>query len=619
MKKRVILFLFVLIILFGVFALAQENDSEESIVGEPDFVDASKGDVEKAYACLENEIEKRSEGSLSLEEAIFSTLALGAKKELEDIIKNEKSREECWPKSGCNIKKTAQVLLAYDRMGKKSDDVEKWLLSKEINTKELTWYLEIDIDNHAASECTLRYDNIERTINVKDDMKLEGNPGQCLSVSYGGYWLKINENCLEKEFEISCDQDFITTLAYQRGNSGTVFISSETSSSASLGTTNEKVNSKCFNAAGSGSCDYEGTLWSAVALQKIGGEVSPYVPYLLAFADNNLEKFPNAFLYILTGGEEQYSEIIQKQKEGGYWDIPGGENRFYDTSLVMFALGGTNALEVEKAKNYLLSIQTKDGCWNNNNIRDTAFILYSGWAKTVVRDGGGDSGLVLCESAGYYCENPFRCSEASGNLLYNYDCSSSGAGLECCSIRVEEQTCDAKSGLTCTSEQKCTGRIESSADGSCCIDGACVKKQIENICETIAGGTCRTNCFDDEKEKDESCSDAGEICCIQKVEEEKKGISKVWIILLVILIVLLILGIIFRNKIRIWWWSRRGKAKVQRVTRPPAPPGAVMARYSPRPRFGAGMPGSEGPLRRAKSPEDKELDETMKKLKEMSK
>ena len=414
MEKRVIGVFLVTIILLGVFVIAQENETEENI-GRSNVVDDSGDKIDKAYQCLEDQIGKKDKGSLSLSEAIFSILALGGKDKLEDIIKdNKRSGEDCWPKNGCTIKDSAQVLLAYDRIGKDTENIESWLLSKAQNAKELTWYIEIDIQNHAASECTIKYDNLDRKINIRDDMGLSGDAGRCLSIGYGGYWLKINDNCLDSEFEVSCDQNFVTALAYQRGTSGTIFVSSETSSSASLGTTNEKVNSKCFSSGGggTGSCDYEGTLWAAVALEKSGNDVSAYIPYLLALSDTNQQYFPSTFLYVLTGGEDQ-SEIIQKQKTGGFWEIIGGENRFYDTSLAMFALSGTGAGEIENAKSYLIRVQTKDGCWNNNNIRDTAFVLYSGWGRSIGgRGGGGDGGLVSCEEANYYCENRFRCSEA---------------------------------------------------------------------------------------------------------------------------------------------------------------------------------------------------------------
>jgi hypothetical protein len=628
MKKGVVVLLLCFVVLSMVFVLAQEEDvnstgEDEEVAEENEETkeletDNSLEGVDRAYQCLEGQLEDKSESSLSLGEAIFSMLALGSTEKLDGAIESNKGAGgDCWPKSACDVKETAQVLLAYDRTGKDGGEIEDWLLSQEKNAKELTWYIEIDIQDHVTSECDLNYDSVDAEISVKEDMKLEGSPGRCLSIGYGGYWLKVNDNCLDTEFEISCNQDFVTTLSYQRGSSGTVFISSETHSSASLGTTNEKVNAKCLS-TGSG-CDYEGTLWGAVALEKTGSDVSSYIPYLLALADNNAKFFPSSFLYVLTGGEDQFSEVVQKRKAGGFWDITGGENRFYDTSLAMFALGGTGAGEVETAKSYLLDIQTNAGCWNNNNIRDTAFILYSGWPRGVGSSGGSGGGFgqaIACESAGYYCENPFRCGDSGGNLLYEYDCSLSGVGLECCSAPVREEICQEIGGDICRSGEICDGRIVSSVEGSCCI-GVCEERLEENICES-RGGDCRLGCSDSEEATGDSCADHGRVCCISTGEPPEPEGLNVWIIVLIVLIVLVILAILFRNKIKIWLWRRRGKARVRKVHRPPRglPPGAV-SRFSSPPQRQA--PARRSAPRAGKSPADKEIEETMKKLKEMSK
>ena len=99
------------------------------------------------------------------------------------------------------------------------------------------------------------------------------------------------DKCLEKEFSVSCDQDFITALVYQKNTGSTVFVSSETHSSVSLGTTTEKVDSRCFSTGNK--CDYEGSLWASIALAKVGEDVSQYIPYLLAFSGDNQKYLEN--------------------------------------------------------------------------------------------------------------------------------------------------------------------------------------------------------------------------------------------------------------------------------------------------------------------------------------
>lgn len=621
MKKRVVCIVLISLVIFSFIVIAQDNSS---IVRERNNEVNSEKLIDKAYQCLKDNIEKKDAGSVSLQEAVFSTLALGSQNKLTDIIQNMKSNEACWPKSGCKLTETAQAILAYGKVGKNTKDIESWLLSKTKIANELTWYLEIDIQNHAASECTLKYDSQDRIIRVKDDMKLEGDPGSCFAISYGGYWLQIRDRCLDKEFEISCNQDFVTTLVYQKSSGGTVFVSSQTDSSASLGTTMEKVNSKCFGT--SAKCDYEGTLWATLALEKSTNDISSYVPYLFALSSENQKFFPSAFLYILTRGDEKYSEIIQKQKPGNYWDNVGSPyNRFYDTSLAMLALSGTGSLELEAAKSYLLGVQTKEGCWNNNNIRDTAFILYSGFTRQTSGT-PRTPGESLCESAGNFCvpvkEND--CLSAKGTVYDDKVCAKFTD--ICCSVRVSEQSCAEKGGLVCSLNQECNGRIESSSDGSCCLDGACINKQVENICETLGKGSCRNECFPDEEKTSDTCPDSGDVCCIEKEQKQEpsKGISIIWIIILIVLVIIIVLAIIYRHRLQIWWHQRRSSHRPAQPPRgPPVFPGMMSRPMMPR----YGPPGSRMPLRPAppqriarpsKSPQDKEMDETMRKLKEMS-
>ncbi len=628
MKKRAFLiavFAIILVLISAVaFATNHTSSNNNEILSQSsssssnlDSTDAKAG-VDKAYQCLENEVKDKT--TLSLQEAVFSTLALGYKKNLDDKIKSEQtSGIECWPKSECKLKDSAQVAMAYKRIGRDSSGVEKWLLSKNSTSSDLTWYVEIDIANHEAAECTLKYDNSERKINVLDDMKLSGNPGNCFSISASGYWLSMKESCFDKEFEISCNQDFITALLYEKKAGGIVYVTEGTHSASSLGTTSEKVSAKCFKSGNS--CDYEGSLWAALTLHKSGRDTGAYIPYLLALAENNQRYFPQAFLYILTAGENQYSEVIQNQKQGKYWEIVGGSyNRFYDTSLGMLSLSGSSASELENTKSYLLSIQTKEGCWNNNNIRDTAFILYSGWGKNVPGAGGTGTGSALCGAVpGQSCEIGSECTSAGGRILSNFECS--GVGV-CCSVRVGEPRCVEQGGILCSSNQKCDGRILGSSDSEVCCRDACINiLEEENTCE-IFGGECKTSCsINEEEDIGQSCS-VGGVCCITK---SKGSNLLVWIIVLIILIILVALAIIFRDKLRVWWYKFKGKTKITSIIKPGTPPfSSPPQQYKPsirtpirRATGGVVRPPLRRPMPRTSK--DSEFEETLKKLKEMSK
>ena len=121
------------------FVIAQNNGTNN--------VPASTNNVEKAYQCLENLIDDKDQDDISLQEAVFSNLALGSNSKLKSVIDAEKGNN-CWPSSSCTIKDTAQVLLAFERTKKNTDDIETWLLDQAGVASELTWFLQIDIENH---------------------------------------------------------------------------------------------------------------------------------------------------------------------------------------------------------------------------------------------------------------------------------------------------------------------------------------------------------------------------------------------------------------------------------------------------------------------------------------
>lgn len=616
MKGVLIGFLLIGMVLFSGIALAADSNTTnatETALGTSSISD--EGNVDLSYKCLDNRVGNKT--GLSLQEAIFSVLALGEKSNFMDVIDdNKKSGESCWPKGTCTIKDTALVGLAYHRIGKSTDSIVSWLNSKEGSATELSWFIEIDLTNREAGSCEIKYDNNGGTATVKDDMKIDlsGSISNCLFSS--GYWIGVKDSCVDKTFKIKCNKDFITTLLYQRSGKETVYVSSETHSAASLGETEEKISAKCLK---SGSvCDYEGTLWTALALQVIGKDVSKYLPYLMALAEDNERYFPSSFLYIIAGGSEQYAKIIASQKQGKFWEMDGG-NRFYDTSLGMLALSGSGFSEFENARTYLLSVRSKDGCWNNN-IRDTAFILYSGWWKKVAET---TSESPSCTASGKYCSGSYECINVGGLVSYNFMCP----GVDvCCSINPLTQTCSSLSGRVCESGESCSGESAPSIDGSCCI-GTCTTIE-QYTCEQGVNMYCKSYCSDGETELNGETCESG-VCC--KFNTTSGGSSKawVWILILAILIVLIIIAILMRDKIRLAWYKYRGKAKTSPVTRPSGPPQGFrpMQRMMPMGQMQRPMQRvmplqrrpNAVPAKKDISKNDLEMEETLRKLREMSK
>jgi hypothetical protein len=611
-KRRVLLaFSFLFIISFLALVIAADTN-----------ISVSTESKDKGYACLEGLVNK---SDITLQEAIFGVMAIGSKSNLVSKIDSEKSTTSCWPKAACTIKDTAQAMLAYKRIGRSTSDIESWLSSKNSTVSELSWFLEIDIIDHVATTCNIKFDAVSKKINIGSDMKISGDPGSCLTISPSGFWLKIKDSCLSKKFDVSCNKDFVSTILYQKTGSDTVYVSSKTQSSAYNGTTTEEISARCLKLGTK--CDYEGTLWAALALKNAGKEISSLAPYLVAMAEDNKATFPSAIIYLTSGGDDQFSEIISSIKQstlGSYWEAPSSKNgKLFDTSLGIQATSGADSLENTAAREYIYKSQQKDGCWNNKNLRDTAFILYSLWPKTVSQDSGGST-VNLCEPT-FFCVSAFSCPTAQQKN--GFDCTS--LSDICCGIEPLQQTCAEKEGELCSIDEECSGLTASSSDGTCCLSG-CVPKQEqqENTCEPD-NGVCKSVCGDNEQPNAESCGDSLSFCC-----EEVKGSSSawIWIIIILILLILVVLAIIFRDKLRIFWFKYKGKASTSVVRRPGSPPETQRAMPLTRPAqpqhpsfLGFMQRPIQHPTQQPQRPisrpvsKDKDMEETLKKLREMSK
>ncbi|MEK6883546.1 MAG: hypothetical protein AABY22_28215, partial [Nanoarchaeota archaeon] len=203
MKRGFIISLFLIVFLIS-FISAQENNTADE-------------KIDKAYQCLEDKVKDKC-SSLTLEEQIFTVLSIG--KCSEELISNSKNNGECWPKSSCNVKSTAQAVLALDEAGKDTGKAEQWLFSQNRTPADLIWYLEIEVPD-SASSCKISYSDRDYIIQINEDKTLSSGAGSCLDLAAGNYWLKVAPSCYSREFTISCDKGFLTTLLYQKQNSDT--------------------------------------------------------------------------------------------------------------------------------------------------------------------------------------------------------------------------------------------------------------------------------------------------------------------------------------------------------------------------------------------------------------
>ncbi|MFA5019555.1 MAG: hypothetical protein WC533_00470 [Candidatus Pacearchaeota archaeon] len=629
--------LFVLVLLFIVIF------SFNFVLASNTTLSTEEQSLSKAYDCMKEKVGGDC-SKLNLEETIYSALALGDYNDCKEQLISLSNNGECWPKTGCKLKETSLAFLALDRMGEDTDKISAWLLNQTKPASDLVWFLQIDSDSKTT--CTIKYSGSSNSVVISADKKVSGNAGACLAVSSSGYWLQIAsspESCMEKLYTISCDKSFKTNLLYKTKSSSTIHVLENLHSAVEGGETEEQVNYKCFKQGSS--CNYEGSLWATLVLDYNSEDTTAFVPYVNAFTDENEVLFPESFLYKITGDEDFLTSIINKFK-GNYWDVGGAYSRYYSTALAFLSLQGQTPAEAETAKSYLLDgkRQNGDGCWNN--IRDTGFLLYSGWTL-VNHDSESepepDSECETdadceddeeCTTAGFCEEIEEDCEEKGNYCLYTSECedvegvelpSFGGClGFEvCCSKSLP--TCIEKEGDLCLNTQECKGTLLAVSDDGDCCDEECVNKEEpepepENECET-ADGICRSSCNEDEKTTSDNCDLTSEICCVKKSTSSNWWI---WIVVLLILIALAVIAIIFKDKIKMFLFKRKSKFKSGPVnsTRPGLFPPSSLSRAPPTNMFRR-SPISQPVARQSsrqlpRSSQDKDFEETMKRLRDMS-
>lgn len=600
MKKSVVLLLFLTLsfLMISPLLLAETNS-----------------EVDKSYACLKKQLENDCGNTQNTFQNAFSLIAMshdsGILSKCKSLL-DSKKKDNCWPdtssSSTCSIKSTAIAVLALKYTNSNFDSSVDWILSKKKLASDLTWYLEIDSNNQTA--CKIN----GQTITINSDKKISGNDPSGLRKSYNNYWFEITD--LRKNYTISCDKDFVTALLYKKPGSNVYYVLGNTDSASAGDSSLQYVDGFCFGI--SDKCDYEASLWAVLALSKAGEDISPYLPYLTAMSEESVnDKYlPLAFLYMYDNSASDYlSALLSRQKQGKYWEQSG--NKIYDTAIALIALQGTTVDEAEKAKEYLLSLREtsgdRQGCWQSF----TELILYAGWPKASSSSGSDNN--QYCENFNYHCVSNSECP--SNETLNNFQCTN--IADICCSRAPVQLTCEAKGGMICKVSETCSVSTVPSQDGECCL-GACQQAEpLTNECEDN-GFTCKLSCGTNEIVKDiyaDSCA-YDEKCCAKSAAPKTSW----WIIiLLIVLIVLVILAILFRNRIKIWMFKFKSGYKSKQgpssTNRPSYPPPSYPQRPAivPRQIFPQRQPVPQRRPPVQKRDKDKEFDETMKKLRDMSK
>jgi len=580
--------------------------------------------VKKAYDCLQTKVDDKECDKLSSVEAIFTLMGLGdCKNEVWDYSDNDK----CWPKGKCDIKETAQAVLALDKLGENTDDAKEWLLNQKIVPEDLIWYLQIENDGDA--ECTITYDSKDYLISIGEDKKISKAAGSCLTLSEPNYWLTVSPTCYDKEFSISCDKDFLTSFLFKKRTSPTIHVVDKVYSTVGGSQTDVKIDSYCFSEKGK--CDYGGSLWATAVLGSMGEEIGEFVPYLMTSRDDNLESFPDPFLYMITNELEYRTRIFNLQINEKYWG--SSTERYFDTALALLPFQNEDVTEKENAKDWLLSVQQDDGCWDGGNIKNNAFLLFSIWPRgyDLNDDGEIDVSDNDCKLSGYYCMSAMSCGV--DNLLLSY--GGCGSVDKCCSTPKDDKTCSDLNGEVCGSNEYCQGgsdlySSDTNYNEICCVGGTCTPKvdtgevSQEDLCENNWGTCEETSCVDGYRETTVYSCEGDKICCVQdKSKVEPIGKKYWWLWLLFILIILAVLGIIYREKIKeyIKKYKEKGKPTTNEQRKGPGfpsyprtPTGFPQRKIIPKPSHPIQRPLAQRP--KPKSP--KELDDVLSKLKEMS-
>jgi hypothetical protein len=604
-KIGALLVLILLTFSFIPLAFAEENSTNTTTTSSSTTDSTSSERIDEGFECLE---EKAGDCSgLTNQEIALTIMATPKDSVFDDCVEELESRQASnhWG----NVRDTALAIIALQHAGENTESAEEWLLDQSRTPNDLVWYVEED--SEGETECNIQYQSNDYTINIAENKKIDKNAGSCLTRAQSNFWLKVAPSCYDEDFRLSCNQDFIATLLYKNQNSPTIYVLEGTERAIGLsGTITLNVNSKCL---GDSSCDYEGSAWGILALLETGHDVEDFIPYIVAMAETNKRYLPNAFIYPITDYEDYASKLIQEQSTGFFWLADNSAyNKVYDTALALLSLTSSSSEQASKAKDWLTypSTQGSNGCWQNS-IRDTAITLWALTGRAGRSSGGG--GVTYCSQANFFCIHDSECP--SDQKLSNYFCS--GSGKTCCETE-NLLTCSEYGGETCESEKVCTGNERRATDTNSCCVGECIDRtSTSSECEEMFY-SCKGSCSDGQEEVSYSCG-SQDVCCRTKTTPEGSN-WWIWLLLILILLALGVIGWIYRERLKLVWFKVKTKFKKDKGKKGGAAP------MRPRP----GMPPRPGfpPIRRSARPvppkrgydrRDKEMSETFKRLREMSK
>jgi hypothetical protein len=566
--------------------------------------------LDKAISCLSSKLKTDCSGATTIQEISLSILAsTNVTSQCVSKLKTYDKGNCFGSTSQCSIRDTALAILALSHVNEGTTKYTDWLKTQTTVATDLIWYLEQD--SNSATTCNANYNSQQYPFETSVNKKLSSSAGDCLSLTSSNYWFLVSPSCYDTNFSVVCNSDFLITLMYQQPNSNTYYVLSDTKFSSANQPVNFKIKSQCFGS--NNYCNYEDTAWAAMALDRTGNDIATFIPYLVATSEINSQYLPNAFLNMLVDYSEYGTKLISQQTLN-YWEADGTlYNKYYDTALALVSLSNSNQQQVLTARNWLLnSAQDADGCWNSDNVRDTAIAIWAlGRGRTFQLPTSPT--ITSCESSNGFCV-PYSSCVPQSERLSMYSCPNGEINV-CCKNQLP--TCTAQGGKVCEAGKVCDGAEGPSKDSDkCCLSGYCKTEVIQSECE-IAGGSCRSSCSSTQENISASCDSSLAICCKTKSTPKKEDSgSLLWLwILIGILIVLLIIAILYREKIKIWIYKQKKSFKEEN----PQPPRQPITNSRGPPHY---PPRGPMPIQQARRPlpqTSREPDDVFKKLKDISK
>lgn len=399
----------------------------------------------------------------------------------------------------CKIKETALASFVYLQLGMNNEKINEFLLNRSSLFKDISWFLQIDVERGTFANCTVEYDNIRQNITIYANKSVSVSiKDRCFS-SYNQYWIKIDKGCYDKDFYITCQvsdaKPYKTTFLYKENEASSKWYVSSASYSVASGDgidISVKEFSKCLADLADSKCDYEANAIAAYVLKLSGNEeYKNLIPYLKIMEKTN-EKV-NSYAWLLLLGDIGYADLVKAQQKKvargtqSFW-TNSDFGQFYDTAINAYSLIKANIdFEIETTKKYLLETQTKAGYWQCeksgcNAIRDTAMLLYVFWPKGVPTE--IPIAMNDCEAAGGVCSVSCEADYIEHSEL-NFVC---GEGMKCC-IPTSSISCESTiiGGVICEKDETCEGDEITAAEGRCCI-GKCIK--VAETCESLGGYLC---------------------------------------------------------------------------------------------------------------------------------